>query len=93
MPPLRVQTRITALMPADGWRLVGVEVDHDGAYVGVGVEPITAWVAVEDLVERLAYVTHMPLCNPRDGWVPKENDFAWWEIGLSRSRTPSPCPA
>lgn len=85
--PRRPTTRITAMIPADGWRLVWVETTPD-EYVGVRCEPIPAWVAVEvlgdgtaDKFDRgFAYVTHMTAIPPGDGsWSPEEE--RWNEIG------------
>jgi hypothetical protein len=82
--PRRPQTRITAFMPADGWRLVTVAMTQDGAYAGVRCEPITAWVAVEQMGTEEdpgeAYVTHIPWWSPQDGaWWPEKPH--WWDIG------------
>jgi hypothetical protein len=81
-PPRQAETRITALMPADGWRLVTVQTTREGVYAGVRADPITAWVAVDDRVAGFSYVTHMPAWNPRyGGWSLKSPEWEWNEIG------------
>jgi hypothetical protein len=87
----RAEIRITALMPSGGWRLVTVEMTKDGAYAGVRCDPITAWVAVEEMGTEqdsgLAYVTHMPGWSPQNGaWGPGEAD--WRDIGYLAPESP-----